>query len=106
MFTLKYIYPTGQEMISGPYAYVNAEWQDAAGNHIEDIDEWDRRNADPAGTTGGGPRYLVVHAINEAGNSMHIGPIIPGVTDVPTPRKNGFVFVMNESGATVAKYVL
>ena len=34
MFTIKYIYPTGQEFISGPYEVVTSDWVDDSGNSV------------------------------------------------------------------------
>jgi hypothetical protein len=110
MFTIKYIYPTGQEMISGPYETVNAEWVDRDGNHV-----------DPASPPIEQPIYQVVYAYEgrlkpddartarpdiSVGANMTFGPNIPPPSETPAARPRGRVYVMNETGATVAKYEL
>lgn len=116
MFTIKYVYPSGQEHISGPYRMVTSEWVDQSGNHV------DPRN----------PRsqqsdaiYRVVYAYEQEpeggfsnlpsgfGAAFTCGPNIPAAASAgdplgqrSDPHSYAKVFVMNEHGATVAKYDL
>lgn len=113
MFTIKYVYPTGQEHISGPYAMVTSEWVTAEGNH-----------ADPSKPI---PElYRVVYAYEQLpqdrrddglpsgyGATFTCGPNIPPpatpgdpLGQRTPPHSYARVFVMNEQGATVAKYDL
>lgn len=106
MFTIKYVYPSGQEHISGPYEMVTAELVDESGNHVS--------NNTPVQV--GQRLYQVVHAYKHEpvgqhdqlpvgyGASFTCGPNIP--SDPDSPVRFAKVFVMNEHGATVAKYEL
>lgn len=91
MFTIKYIYPTGQEMICGPYKSIHAEFVDADGNSypVNTL-----KDDEPQA------RWQIVYAYEEDGKSMTFHP------NYENNGKIGRVYVMNSNGATIAKYEL
>jgi hypothetical protein len=98
MFTIKYIYPTGQEMLSGPYDQISVEWQDKDGNSVDPYAPAEQPT----------DCYRVVCAHLDGARGLMLGPNVP-VPDPGNPaavHHHSKVYVMNETGATVAKYEL
>ena len=92
-FTIKYIYPNGIENITTGWESVSAEFVDVQGNNV------DQTGPVPVST------YRVVHVHGKNDEHMQFGPVIPHPDDL-APRSYGYVYVMNDNGATVAKYTL
>lgn len=102
MFTIKYIYPTKWEYISGPYDYVSTEWVGADG---KTYDPTPPNVAPDQPCPPATPRYLVVYAFKDGQSVLTLGPNIPHPDDVNRPPlPPARAYVMNESGATIARY--
>jgi len=93
MFTIKYVMTDGNEMIDGPFVSV-------MGGRVD-------REGHPA------PRNFIPHAwmvtaryASNSGSFADTATYGPIFRDGPDPEPIAFLYVMNESGATVAKYEL
>lgn len=102
MFTTKYIYPNGSELIETGFTSVSMSRQ---------IFEPDENEGNLGGrwvVSNDGTGYPVVYAHRPDDTSIQIGPVVGPKTEVTEPRGvvEPVVYVMNERGATVATYRL